>query len=398
MKKIVLTFSLAALVLTGTISCSSDDNSSEQQQKQTLVLASANGTDVTVNEEVTFVVTVGTEVIKDVQIEVNGKKVTNPHFFTEAGTYKVVAKKNGYNTSNELTITVSEVGIAKMMTLTADQDKITVGEAVTFTVKEGDEVLTGADFYMENTKISNPFTFTQEGEFIVIAKKAGYADSNRVTIRVKGIEKTLKLAADRENVSAGDRVTFTVTEGTEVVPGAELFIGEARISSPHQFTEAGVYEVIAKKQGYLDSNHLTITVAAVDARPIVGTWIPMHVKVDAFGSTVADMPYPKKENCADDTLTFNSNQTVKFDYHEENCTIQSTGANWSINPAGSVLTMNLFGQSMTVNVVENTATKLVIKAKGDQFAALIPILVPDLAGSLPPALLALTDVQLELKK
>ena len=319
MKKVVLTFSLAALVLAGTVSCSSDDNSSEQQQKQTLVLASANGTDVTVNEEVIFVVTVGTEVIKDVQIEVNGKAAKNPYAFTEAGTYKVVAKKNGYNASNEIIITVSEVGIAKMMTLVVDHDTISVGEAVAFTVTEGDQAVTGAELFMGDTKITSPYTFTQAGEFTVIAKKQGYVDSNRVTIKVKEV---------------------------------------------------------------------------VDERPIVGTWIPVNVVVTG----VVDMPYPKKENCEDDTLTFNSNQTVKFDYHDDSCAVESTGATWSLNEAGTVLNMSLFGQTMTVDVVTNSASKLIIKAKGDQFAALIPILVPDLAGSIPPEFLALVTVQLELNK
>lgn len=321
MKKIILTFSLAALVLTGTISCSSDDNSSEQKQKQTLVLASTNGTDVTVNEEITFVVTVGTEVINDVQIEVNGKSVKNPYAFTVAGIYKVVAKKSGYNQSNEIIITVSEGGVAKQLNLEASRSTVTVGETVTFTVTDGVEAVTGAELFIDDTKISSPYTFAEEGEFHVIAKKQGYATSNRVTITVE---------------------------------------------------------------------------AVVDERPIVGKWIPVHVKVDAFGSTVADMEYPKKQNCAHDTLVFNSDDTVKFNYHEENCDLKSTGANWSIN--GSILTMTLFGQSMTVNVVENTATRLVINAKGNQFEALIPILVPDLAGTIPPAMLALVDVQLELKK
>ncbi|WP_410879131.1 lipocalin family protein [Myroides sp. DW712] len=321
MKKLVLTFSLAALVLAGTVSCSSDDNSSEQQQKQTLVLASVNGTDVTVNEEVTFVVTVGTEVVEGVQIEVNGKAVKNPHVFDEGGTYKVVAKKNGYNQSNEITITVSEVGIAKQLNLEASRSTVTVGETVTFTITDGVEAVTGAELFIDDTKITSPYTFAEEGEFHVIAKKQGYATSNRVTITVE---------------------------------------------------------------------------AVVDDRPIVGTWIPVHVKVDALGMTVADMAYPKKENCDDDTLAFNSDQTVKFDYHEENCDLKTTGADWSIN--GSVLTMTLFGQAMTVDVVENSATKLVIKAKGTQFEALIPILVPDLASSIPPTLLGLADVQLELKK
>ena len=245
MKKFFLSFSLLALVLAGTVSCSSDDNSSEKQQYKTLVLTPINGTDVTVNEAVTFVVTVGTEVIEDAQLEVDGKPASNPFTFTAAGTYKVVAKKQGFT------------------------------------------------------------------------------DSNSVTIKVE---------------------------------------------------------------------------AAQESNAIVGTWIPAQVKVNAMGTTIADMPYPKKEDCQEDTLKFNSDLTVKFDYHSETCEVQSTGASWSLNAAGTVLTMSLFEQSMTVDVVTNTASKLIIKAKGDQFAALIPILVPELAGSITPPMLALTDVQLELNK
>ncbi|WP_158961987.1 lipocalin family protein [Myroides fluvii] len=247
MKKIVLSFSLLALVLTGTISCSSDDNSSEQQQLKTLVLTSVNGTEATVNDEVTFVVTVGTSVIEGAKIEVNGKEVTNPFTFAEVGTYKVVAKKDGYNKSNEIEITIK-------------------------------------------------------------------ADT------------------------------------------------------------------------------------AEDGRSIVGTWIPTNVIVTALGSEVVNMPYPAKENCEDDTLLFNSNQTVKFNYHSETCDLQTTGAAWSINEAGTILNLNLFGQAMTVNVITNNASKLIIKAKGNQFEALIPILVPDLAGNITPEMLGLAEVQLELNK
>ena len=245
MKKVILSFSLLALVLAGTVSCGSDDNSSEQQQLKTLVLASLNGTDVTVNSEVTFVVTVGTEVIEGAQIEVNGKPATNPFTFAETGTYKVVAKKDGYNKSNEITMEV----------------------------------------------------------------KKAVADIS-----------------------------------------------------------------------------------------LVNTWVPIHVNVSLPMGDPISMPYPKKENCEDDTLIFDNSATVKFNYHDDSCVVSTTGTTWSFNESTKVLTFTLFDQVMKVNVTSLTADKFTIKAKGDQFAALIPILVPDLASSLPPAMLALVEVELQFDK
>lgn len=317
----MLSFSLLALVLTGTVSCSSDDNSSEKQKMQTLELSSLNGTNVEVNASVTFTVAIGTTAVEDAHIYVNGKQSTNPFTFTEVGSYKVVAKKEGYNDSNEITITVTEAG---------------------------------------NTK-------------------------------------TLVLEASKSNVAVDEQVAFTVKDGENTVTDADLYIGSTKISTPYIFTTAGEYQVVAKKQGFQDSNIVTITVEEAADTGVIGTWIPVNVKVTIFGE-VMDMPYPKQEDCDDDTLTFKNNQTVTFEYHDESCVVNSTGAAWSINEAGSVLNLNLFDQAMTVNVISNDATTLVFGAKGDQFEALIPILVPELASSIPSGMLGMIDVQLELNK
>lgn len=238
----MLSFSLLALVLTGTVSCSSDDNSSEKKQMQTLELKTLKGNTVTVNEEVAFVVAVGSTTVEGSLIYVDGKQVTNPFTFTTAGTYKVVAKKEGYNDSNEITINVEQ--------------------------------------------------------------------------------------------------------------------------------------------------------AAVSIRK---TWVPVHVNVGMPAGDPISMPYPKQENCDDDTLVFNDTEQVRFNLHDESCAVTTTGSSWALNSATNQLTFTLFDQEMKVNVATLTEDKLVIKAKGDQFAALIPILVPDLATGLPPALLAMIEVELEFK-
>ncbi|MBB1139414.1 hypothetical protein [Myroides sp. WP-1] len=245
MKKIFLSFSLLALVLTGTVSCSSDDNSTEQKHTQTLELKSLKGNTVNVDEEVTFMIAVGTTAIEGAQLYVNGKDATNPFKFTEMGTFKVVAKKEGYKESNELTIEV----------------------------------------------------------------KKAVADIS-----------------------------------------------------------------------------------------LVNTWVPTHVNVNIPMADPIAMPYPKKENCEDDTLVFDDAATVKFNYHDDSCAVSTTGTTWSFNEATKVLTFTLFDQVMNVNVTSLTADKFTIKAKGDQFAALIPILVPDLASSLPPAMLALIEVELQFDR
>lgn len=106
MRKIILSLSLIAIVALGT-ACSSDDNSGpkEQNNTKTLVLA-ASSVSVTVDEEVQFTVTDGSNSVA-ADIYLNETVVGNSMKFNSPGEFKFVAKKAGYKDSNIITVIVS---------------------------------------------------------------------------------------------------------------------------------------------------------------------------------------------------------------------------------------------------------------------------------------------------
>ncbi|MGG5508226.1 MULTISPECIES: hypothetical protein [unclassified Myroides] len=211
---------------------------------------------------------------------------------------------------------------------------------------------------------------------------------------------TLELKSLKGNtVDQNEEVTFMIAVGTTAIEGAQLYVNGTESTNPFKFTETGTFKVVAKKEGYKNSNELTIEVKkAAETISLVHTWVPTHVNVSLpMGEPIA-MPYPKKENCEDDTLVFDDASMVNFNYHDDSCAVSTTGTTWSFNESTNILTFTLFDQEMKVNVTSLTVDKFTIKAKGDQFAALIPILVPDLASSLPPAMLALVEVELQFNK
>ncbi len=221
-------------------------------------------------------------------------------------------------------------------------------------------------------------------------------DSNKEKKQLK----TMVLTVNSTTVEENDQVTFTVLVGQELVEGVEIYIDGKLGTNPFIFDKMGSYKVIAKKEGYYDSNELLIKVTkAVEVNsPIIGKWIPTEVTVNIPMSESLVMPYPNQEDCDEDNLTFSNDNQVKFIIHDENCEVSSTGTSWVYNESTNKLTFTLFDQQMVVSVVSNTTDKLVIKAMGDQFAPLIPIFAPDLATDLPPAILALIEVQLKFKK
>lgn len=81
----------------------------------------------------------------------------------------------------------------------------------------------------------------------------------------------LELHADETTIVAGSEITFEVTADGQTVADANLHIDGNKIARyQHTFVEAGAKSVVAKKQGYKDSDPLTIIVqdpepsAAVD--------------------------------------------------------------------------------------------------------------------------------------
>ena len=72
---------------------------------------------------------------------------------------------------------------------------------------------------------------------------------------------TLKLSSDIKNTSVGTETTFYITNDKKRSVEAQLFIGETEITSPYVFNEVGSFNVVAKKEGYTDSNILEINVS-----------------------------------------------------------------------------------------------------------------------------------------
>ncbi len=87
-------------------SCSSDDSKGGEDPVKQLVLQVEGGqTTVLENTAVQFKITEDGKAI-DAQLFSNDNPITNPYTFTTEGTYKVVAKKEGYKESNSITIKV----------------------------------------------------------------------------------------------------------------------------------------------------------------------------------------------------------------------------------------------------------------------------------------------------
>ena len=158
--------------------------------------------------------------------------------------------------SDEVEITVSEL---PKLVLTASKTNILRDETVTFTVmSEGKSV--NADIYVGTQKITGTsYKFTALGKFKVTAKLSGYLDSDEVEITVSEPPK-LVLTASKTNVLRDETVTFTVmSEGKSV--NADIYVGTQKTTgNSYKFTSVGVFRVVAKQSGYLDSNEAEIVV------------------------------------------------------------------------------------------------------------------------------------------
>ncbi|WP_060873987.1 hypothetical protein [Myroides odoratus] len=143
------------------------------------------------------------------------------------------------------------------------------GDAVTFTVKVGDKAEAGTDLYVAGEKVSNPYTFAKVGEFKVQAKKNGFNDSNVLTVKVSekgGVTpdpKTLVLSVvGGTDVKVGDEVVFLVKDNEgATVTGATIKKGGTTVASPWVPTEVGTFKFVASKDGYENSNEVSVVVA-----------------------------------------------------------------------------------------------------------------------------------------
>lgn len=210
-------------------------------------------------------------------------------------------------------------------------------------------------------------------------------------------EKTLVLSASAYSIQVGKEVAFTVTDGTSAVD-AQVYLADKPISSPMVFNTVGKFQIIAKKAGYKDSSVITIDVVA-ETNKLVGSWIPMNVDVKMPMGDPMQVPYPHQEACDKDVLAFEKDNKVVFAVHNELCEISNTGTTWNFDEKTNTLKFNLYGQDMTVKVLPSSdANNLIVTAKGNQFEALIPVLIPDIDITVLKPLLPMIDIELKLTK
>lgn len=192
MKKLFMFLAVAGLATFGA-SCSSDDGGTPPPPDKVLT-AKASPSTVEVNKEVTFSATSEGKAVDGVSFYLGETKLNNPHKFDAKGTYKVVAKKEGFKESAAITVTVTEAGNPgdgedgekKTLTLTIAPAEVTLGQSVTFIVMEGTANVTAdAEIYVNGALNSgSTYTATEVGEYAVVAKKEGANDSVEKTFTV----------------------------------------------------------------------------------------------------------------------------------------------------------------------------------------------------------------------
>ncbi|HLW06308.1 MAG TPA: hypothetical protein VKY45_01995 [Marinilabiliaceae bacterium] len=158
--------------------------------------------------------------------------------------------------------TETEIDEKAQLVLAASSLEIEKGEEVTFAITANGKSVE-ADIYIEGTKIENTtYIFKEVGEFEVVAKNEGYIDSEKIVVKVLDLPKDEKnqlvLSASSLEIEKGEEVTFTTSIDGEAVE-ADIYIKGTKIESANYiFEEAGEYEVVAKKDGYVDSEKVII--------------------------------------------------------------------------------------------------------------------------------------------
>lgn len=146
--------------------------------------------------------------------------------------------------------------------------------------------------------------------------------------------------------------------------------------------------------GSCSSDDDTIITDPEEENILLGKWIPELAYVDALGENLEEA-YPHQASCEKDYLEIEEVETT-FAYHNTSCETDSFTDVYEVND--DVITFNLMGSVVSLEIVDNTEETLRLKGTGEDFEALIPLLFPDLVDSIPPGVLGLVTVELELSK
>lgn len=101
----------------------------------------------------------------------------------------------------------NNVLVREELLLTAEKNKIIVGDELVFTAVDSEGKVVDAAFYIEDRQVNNPVKFDRLGVFYVVAKKEGFKDSN-----------VLKVFVHEETVedTPNDKPIFFTLDGTDI--------------------------------------------------------------------------------------------------------------------------------------------------------------------------------------
>lgn len=165
--------------------------------------------------------------------------------------------------------------ISNQLALQANKKNVLENETVMFSVVDANNKVIDADLFINNNKINKEHKFTKKGVYVVIAKKRGYKTSTPLTIQVTKegeiVLKELILSADKYDVVNGEPVKFKATDGTHPLANLNIYFTDLEgylLPSPlYEFQFIGEYRFHAGKEGYLNSNIITINVKQKPVEP-----------------------------------------------------------------------------------------------------------------------------------
>lgn len=146
--------------------------------------------------------------------------------------------------------------------------EISAGDSVTFDVLLLDE-LVSADLFINDNKIAgNGYRFANDGVYDVYASMAGAKNSDTIEILVGDFSDRqkleLKVSGIMSNpISGVEEYIFSVTAGDTSVTDARIYVDNEPIPEySHRFNpRQEPYRVFARKNGYLNSDTMQITIA-----------------------------------------------------------------------------------------------------------------------------------------
>lgn len=265
---------LPFMVLALSAACSDDPATPPASGPSAPFHLSADKTDISVGETVTFTVTSseGTDVTSKCTFCSQTACYTgNTHTFQEADVYVIEAHyqandpehPEGIATENKVTINVGGIEPTAPFRLSADKTEIEVGETVTFTVTSAN----GLDVTDRSTVCSqtacysgNTHTFQEEGVFVIEGHyqdnnpehPGGIATENKVTVTVGEAVAGYTVSADKTSIERGETVTFSMTaaDGSDVTTDTHFLVKDKQIEgNTYTFTEAGIHAIRALYMG-----------------------------------------------------------------------------------------------------------------------------------------------------